>query len=692
MFTYGNVCAGNRCARPAPRRLLLLLLAPPLLLLCAATARAQEKTPGDRCEEAQGSLKDYVVRSIVVKGPRWGFAPGLPTDGAPPVPTVSINEDEQGPPARPLAVGEAFDANERSIATFRALKAEMLKQDVEPNQVFTHRGSFSVTRVASCVKKVAAPECRTSLASKASDIAAKGLDISKCVDVIVRPFYVRVDLVKIGSNYIPVPRSNLPTAFKNVPGPLLALAPTLGADHDRRYGVSQKFDVTTDLLDLPRTLSGKTPSDIEAGLQQKTPPRKTRLEMRAKGEKSVNKPFYDAVGRLAFERRETGRMLENVGVETSFDAAQDPLGDGKVFRNVTRLGLNLTLKPNVGVLDRITLNAGYRRSNNRFFSDDGQRRELLTEVAFEGRALAEGHLFGGLTRLGLWADGSSPEGAAGSYRRAAALFGFQKEIPLALNQTVGFEAVVGAGRASDSTPEYARFYGGSALGNFLFEGPDSDLLRAFPQGPLLRSYGKNQAGAPAGGTPHGATSFWHVNLSASVPIPALSRPLVPDVTLVEEDEEEGGTPAPATPPTNAVRKDVCGKVIPQRTPTLKNAVKSASKSAGSFLASFYKRNEGLSEEEARARACADVKQIRPALDFIADQANLWAVKPLFMFDAARLTSDAAPDRRVRMGVGGGIQFTLIVAKFEFGYMRSVRRLDSDPRGNFVARLVFQNLF
>jgi hypothetical protein len=34
----------------------------------------------------------------------------------------------------------------------------------------------------------------------------------------------------------------------------------------------------------------------------------------------------------------------------------------------------------------------------------------------------------------------------------------------------------------------------------------------------------------------------------------------------------------------------------------------------------------------------------------------------------------------------------VVAKFEVGYMHAVSRSQGDPRGNFIGRLVFQNLF
>jgi hypothetical protein len=45
-----------------------------------------------------------------------------------------------------------------------------------------------------------------------------------------------------------------------------------------------------------------------------------------------------------------------------------------------------------------------------------------------------------------------------------------------------------------------------------------------------------------------------------------------------------------------------------------------------------------------------------------------------------------------MALGGGLQFNVVVAKFEAGYMRTVRRLPGDERGNFVVRLVFERLF
>jgi hypothetical protein len=74
-----------------------------------------------------------------------------------------------------------------------------------------------------------------------------------------------------------------------------------------------------------------------------------------------------------------------------------------------------------------------------------------------------------------------------------------------------------------------------------------------------------------------------------------------------------------------------------------------------------------------------------------DYAKIYAVKPLILFDAARLSRPGFP-ARTNYSLGGGVQLTIVVAKFELGYAHTLRRLSGEPRGNLVARLVFENLF
>jgi hypothetical protein len=100
----------------------------------------------------------------------------------------------------------------------------------------------------------------------------------------------------------------------------------------------------------------------------------------------------------------------------------------------------------------------------------------------------------------------------------------------------------------------------------------------------------------------------------------------------------------------------------------------------------------MSAQEAAAKAGRDLKDINAILSFIADQANIYAVKPLFMFDAARINAPGIPDNRTRLALGAGLQLTIVSARFEAGYMRTVRSLPGDDKGNFVLRLFFQNFF
>lgn len=653
-----------------------------LILMCAATSAAQVEQVG-KCADAVGSLEGYIVRTLKVEGARWGGEIALsPPMSAPDGPVRSI-----------LVEREAFSAGDRMLNTLEAARDAFKKQEEEGSfelsdrpvesdksrgEFAESRGSFGVRRLSSCVRVVAPEQCRSSLAADAARLSAEGLDLSKCVDVTIKSFYLRVDLYKIGSNVLPIPRSDRPTFYRGVPKSLLVLNPTFGISHDRRYGVSQKAGISVNLLDpLEKETSG---DDAEERM---------KLRLDAGGSKSFNKPFYSATAKLSLERRQTGKLLESIGVEGAFDARQEPFGDGKLFRNVARLGLNMTLRPRLGLFNSVSLNANYRFSGNRFFSDDQLRSELTTENSFEARALVDGRVADGVTRLGVWLDSNSPKNVADSYGRVAGIFGYDKEIPLALNQTIGVELIAGGGRAWGNVPEYARFYGGNSLGQFLYEDADSEILRAFPTGPLLRSFGRNQAQTESAGSPtRGATSFWHVNLTTSFPIPSLSRPVIPDVSLDddEDSDDDDETVSLAKP-----KKDVCGKVKATQA-TLKNAVKNSMTSARNGLASYYRNVENIPAEEARKRAEAEVREICPAIYYLADQANLYSLKPLFMFDAARLGRAGDLNSGTRIAAGGGIQFTLVVARLELGYLRTVRRVEGDPRGNFVMRLVFQNLF
>ena len=231
-----------------------------------------------------------------------------------------------------------------------------------------------------------------------------------------------------------------------------------------------------------------------------------------------------------------------------------------------------------------------------------------TESAGELRVIAEGRAGGGFLRAGLWADGGWPDNDS-DYGRIAGLIGFEKEFLVATNQTIGVEVIAGGGKAW-SAPTYAQFYGGNTERDFLYDGLQSPGLTAFPRGPIIRSLGEGDALNASG---RGSSDYWHVNLNISFPIPSLSAPLIPNEEV-----------APGL--------------------TLKRLLKNKAGDSVSHLAVEFE-DEGLSPAAALAKAKAIYGEVQPAIDFIADRANVYALKPLLLCDVAGGAGREASTRR-----------------------------------------------
>jgi hypothetical protein len=152
-----------------------------------------------------------------------------------------------------------------------------------------------------------------------------------------------------------------------------------------------------------------------------------------------------------------------------------------------------------------------------------------------------------------------------------------------------------------------------------------------------------------------------------LPIPAWSRPLIPNEEVEIED-----------PVTGEIQRR-----------SLRQIIRNQAKSGETILRAIYQK-QGMPNAEAQARR--EFRAINHALGFLTDRANLYAVKPLILFEAARLNLTGAPTDRTRIGLGAGLQFTVTIARFEAGYVFATRRAPGEQRGNFTLRLFFQNLF
>lgn len=570
--------------------LILLLSAIPLSHLLAAPLNAESGECRDDLRDSDG----YIIRSITVEG-RWVSSIPLPI--------------KPGDAYSNIKIQEALEAVEKAVRSKE-------NQTIE----FDSLGSAGVLYVTRCLK-VERHE----------------------VDVVIQPRYVRVDLYRVGSNILPIPRSFLPTFYESVPPPLLAFNPVAGAYQDSHYGFASTFGMSTSLLDLPQTLKGQPPEKQDI-----------RLDLNANGRKSFEHGFYSANADLSLSKQSVTEYIQNLALEINYQGEEEPLGTEALSRQALKVGGNARLRLQTDFIHTLLLSGEYRWSENHM---TGSGQNNGSESAFEGRMIAEGRMAGGFMRGGIWTEAGSPE-HGNVYDRASAVVGFEKEFLLAENQTVRLEAIVAGGRAWGA-PQYARFFGGNSDRNFLYDSLDSPSVTAAPSGPWIRSFGEGQAFARRNLNSQGGTSYWSINLNVSLPIPRLSSPLIPD-----EEAIDGVS--------------------------LKQLLKTKAGDSVSFYAADLQK-QGLSPEEALSKAKATYGEVKPAIDFLADRANVYSLKPLIMCDVAQLNAPGA-DNKARLALGGGVQLTIVTAKFEVGYMRTMVGEAGDPSGNFVARITFENLF
>ncbi len=92
---------------------------------------------------------------------------------------------------------------------------------------------------------------------------------------------------------------------------------------------------------------------------------------------------------------------------------------------------------------------------------------------------------------------------------------------------------------------------------------------------------------------------------------------------------------------------------------------------------------------AGTSAKGSLAEVLPAAHFVINDANVFAVR-LLMMDAAGLSADQ--DKARWLAVGAGVSVTVVTARFEAGYMRTVSALRSGEkavrfsRGSFLINI------
>ncbi len=655
-----------------------------------------------QCDGNNLTETDYLVREVKVET-LFGRAPGE---------LLRLLAKHRGEPYRPFdasadTISIGPDEAMSSIVFIREVKEFLAKASDDSRFGLSRYGEVSVKGYTACVTKVSPAECQASFGDDPRS------PVTKCVDVVVKVKTARVYTGSLSANLLALARSNKLLFHSQLPRPLLALNPTFWVDRDREYGTAAVGGIKTNLLDLPAILRGETPRA-----------QKAQLLLKMNGSRSVDNNFYNATTSLALLNAQPARSVETLSFEGRFTLNRQPQGAGLLFTNAGHFNGNASLKIKGGHGARLSFGAGYRWANNRYFDKSGTTIERASEHAFESRMIADGHFAGSYLRGGVWFDSASPDNDLGSYRRLAAMLGYSKEFVLPHKKcrlkdgqcsfsennapAVGVEILAGGGRAWGDVPQYARFYGGNSAGNFLYDGPDSPNGADMPGGPLIRSFGKNQAGArdqTQTTTTSGGSAYWNFNLTVSLPIPVLSRALIPALAI------SGNEPSSCDQCKSLkdfVKNNVSeGKNLYIDAMAFRSLSKQEQEDLGldpddaqtaeerrKIEERLQKADASFARAQDRFRPEADQiwREITPMVGYISDNANLYSVKPLVMFDAARISDHGITGQQPRFALGGGLQFTVVVAKFEAGYLRTLNRLPGDKRGNFVVRMVFEKFF
>lgn len=478
----------------------------------------------------------------------------------------------------------------------------------------------------------------------------------KQAQITISPYYLRIDLFNLGRNLLPIPRTARPSFFREVPSFLLASAPVVGFTNDREYGPAIFLLTSTDLLQV---------SEIKTSNKA----RPIRLNADVEIRKSLNNPFHSVGMSLNLAKPVYADTTIGWSLGIGYANQQLPLGKDRYDRQLFRAYGSLQASSNISLLRRYSFGGAARFLKNQYNVYPSQKFDY-PENGFEVFALSDGRISKGFSRIGIWFDAANPKDAdsipdVSSYQRLSGRFGYAFVIGNG-HQTVDVETSIGAGYSWGSPPPYHRYFAGNAATNFLHVPFTSRQVMAGGDGPVVRSLGEREAGPVNNlGATTGGTAYWNFNLSFALPIRAWARPLIPDIVISEE---------------------------PRRI-TLRSALKGTASMAKTFILNDLIDNHGFPDNEETEEVAERMvgQDIRPTLNYFADRANLFSIKPIILFDVARIDDREFADE-TWVSAGIGIQLTLVVAKLDIGYMRTLAPSADEGKGNLILRFTVQNFY
>jgi len=535
----------------------------------------------------------------------------------------------------PLAAGEPVKPGEEySQANVNLAQSYVIEQmKAQESATLALLARVSARYVTTCTVVEPAESCR------------KALGTDKCVTLRVDVYSVQIPSMDVAPLNLSAPHASTDTYLDGVPGALLALSPKAGLGTDAALGTTLRVATQTDLAQMMAAFRGNPATSAKGGAHR------YGAQVAAAGFRAVDAGYYSGSVGLNANLTLHG-ALKQAKAEFNYSADLRPLGEGKVRSNTLKAGLSATVLVGQPVVRTLLLRGAYNHSASAVVGggeaaglhEDGLLAQLATDGVFQSATV----------RSSVWFQRNSTV-ANQSERKLVVRAGLERGIPVRLHETVDFALLGGYGRADGMVPAQDRFAGGSTGASFLDERLDSAAMAEIPTGPIQRSFGAGRLDWVGSAATSGEQSFGHANLTVGIPV-GLSRPLIPVFEVFD------------------------GKTVAD---VLKARVDKDNLLEASLKA------QGYSDADAKREQDRVMNSVRPAVHYIADQANLWSVKPIVLVDWARVrvgSSDAAS----RTGLGGGVQFGVVTAQFQAAYIHSVG--GGPSAGNFVFRLSFQNLF
>ena len=472
---------------------------------------------------------------------------------------------------------------------------------------------------------------------------------SRQAEITIRPFYLRIDLYNIGGNILPVPRTLKPSFFSKVPAILLATSPKFGLRNDRQFGPSLNIQTSTDLLHFPGVLKTS---------------KKLALLLAVDARRSLSAAFHSIATSLELGHPVYANKGFGWSIGLEYTNGLQPVGTNEHRLEQVRFFAGIQGNLRTQFLRKYASGGSVSLMQNRFSIIPGTISNN-PENSYAFHALGDGRIGNGFSRMGIWFNAAVPKDnkSLWAYQRLAWRYGYSVSIGRSHN-TIDLEANCGLGYCWGTAPAYNQFYAGNALSDFLYTPLKSVQFQSFPEGPVVRSLGEHEGGFQTSpGVISGGSSYWNLNLSIAVPIPKWSAPLIPNIVI----DEDAGT-------------------------TVQQAIKAQSNTAEAYIQSDLVQNRGLTNEEADIEAERIVnKDIRPVINYLADHANVYSIKPLLLFDLAQVNKRGIGDR-LWGAAGAGLQLNIINAKLEIGYMHTLFPKSDGDKGNFLVRFTIQNLY